>query len=63
MTDKGTIGQGMVAFRLPADLAWKLDRLAQQTDRSRSTVLRQLLRRASAGQPDVTLNHKQDART
>jgi len=50
----------MVAFRLPADLEAKLARLAMQTDRSRSAVLRELVRRAEAEHPDLALTDKGD---
>jgi hypothetical protein len=63
MTDQSTIGKGMIAFRLPPDLAGKLDRLAVTTDRSRSAVLRELLRRAAVEQPDLALSDEQGVRT
>jgi predicted DNA-binding protein len=53
MTDGSVIGKGMIAFRLPAELVLKLDRLAQETDRTLSSVLRELLRQAQARKPDL----------
>ncbi len=50
----------LIAFRLPGDLVAKLDNLAAGTDRSRSAVLRELLRRAEAtGRADLALTPAQ----
>jgi metal-responsive CopG/Arc/MetJ family transcriptional regulator len=53
----------VMAFRVPGNLRRKLDRLARETHRTRSGVLRELLRQASAVQPDLTLSQKEDCET
>lgn len=46
----------LVGFRLSAEEHGKLLRLAQQTDRSKSAVIRTLLRQARVGDaPDIRL--------
>ena len=55
MSEQKNMTQSMVAFRLPAHLVARLEELAKQTDRSKSAVLRELIRRAYSDQADIAL--------
>ena len=52
----------IINFRAPRPLVEKLDQLAAQTDRTRSSVLRALLVQAQAGAPDVVVREPVPAR-